>query len=86
MSFCPFAKFNKLFGTPNKGIHSIKFLKTSLLDYLITLLAAFLLTYLTNIPLVLTTIGALILGIIVHILFGIPTEAVKYLGFTCQNN
>lgn len=83
MTFCPFIKFNKIFGSPGKGVHSFRLLNTALVDYVLTLLGAILLTYLTNIPLVLTTIGLLLLGIILHVLFGIPTEAVKYLGLTC---
>ena len=56
MTFCPFIKFNKIFGTPGKGVHSFRLLNTALVDYVLTLLGAILLTYLTNIPLVLTTI------------------------------
>ena len=41
------------------------------------------LTYMTKIPLVLTTIGILILGIIMHYLFGVETNTLKYLGITC---
>jgi len=83
MTFCPFVKFNKIFGSPGKGVHSFRLLNSALVDYVLTLLGAILLAYLTNIPLVLTTIGLLLLGIILHVLFGIPTEAVKYLGLTC---
>tara|TARA_Y100000389_G_C17465750_1_gene525372 strand:+ start:3659 stop:3910 length:252 start_codon:yes stop_codon:yes gene_type:complete len=83
MTFCPFVKFNKILGIPGKGVHYYQILNTAMVDYFLTLFGSFLLTYLTNIPLVLTTIFLFILGIIMHILFGIPTEAVKYLGFIC---
>jgi hypothetical protein len=83
MSFCPFNKFNKIFGTPGKGAHSFRLLHSALVDYVLTLVGAILIAYLTNIPVVLTTISLFIIGIIIHILFGIPTEAVKYLGLAC---
>lgn len=83
MTLCPLIKFNKLLGIPGKGVHSFQILNTAMADYFLTLIGAFLLAYLTHIPLVLTTILLFILGIVLHILFGIPTEAVKYLGLTC---
>ena len=83
MSLCPFSKFNKIFGIPGKGVHSFRILDVAAVDYFLTLIGAFLLSYLTQVPLVLSTIGLLILGIILHTLFGIPTNAVKYLGLSC---
>ena len=85
MSLCIFSKFNKIFGESGKGVHRFRLFNTAVVDYILTILGAFLLTYLTHIPLVLTTIGLLVFGIILHILFGIPTDAVKYLGLTCKN-
>ena len=83
MTLCPFIKFDKILGTPDKGFHKFRILNSALVDYVGTLIAAFVLAYLTQIPIVLTTIALFILGIIVHTLFGIPTEAVKYLGLHC---
>lgn len=80
---CPLIKYNKIFGVAGKGLHSYQILNTAIVDYILTILGAFLLTYLTGVPVVLTTIILLILGIILHVLFGIPTEAVKYLGLLC---
>ena len=83
MSLCIFSKFNKIFGESGKGAHMFRLFNSAAVDYILTILGAFLLTYLTHIPLVLTTIGLLVLGIILHMLFGVPTDAVKYLGLTC---
>jgi divalent metal cation (Fe/Co/Zn/Cd) transporter len=80
---CPFSKFRNIFGVPGKGVHAIKFKGTSLFDYFLTIVLAFIVTAITGWPLVLTTIGALILGIILHALFGVNTEAVKSLGLSC---
>ena len=80
---CIFSKYKNIFGEAGKGVHSYRFLNTALVDYIVTILGAILLTYLTDIPLVLTTIGLLVLGIILHYLFGVNTNSLKYLGITC---
>ena len=81
---CPFKKHKNLLGKPGKGIHSYRFLNIAIMDYIQTIGVSMLTTYLTKIPLVLTTIFWLILGIILHILFGVETEVVKYLGIKCK--
>ena len=80
---CIFSKYKNIFGEVGKGVHQYKFLNTALVDYVVTILGAILLTYLTDIPLVLTTIGILILGVVCHILFGVETNVTKYLGIKC---
>ena len=77
---CPFIQYRDIFGKPGKGIHQYKLLGTAIMDYFLTILFAMFITYLTEIPLVLTTIGLLLLGIIFHKLFGIESHAIKYLG------
>ena len=84
MSLCPLSKFNKIFGIPGKGVHHFRILDVAAIDYFLTLIGAILLSYLTRVPLVLSTIGLLILGVILHAAFGIPTNAVKYLGLSCN--
>lgn len=86
MNFCIFSKFKNLFGESNKGIHKYKLLDTSIIDYLLTLVLAFLVSYFTKLPLVLSTIFSFILGIFLHILFGVETNVVKYLNIKCINN
>ena len=83
MSFCPFDKYKDIAGTFKSGIHKYRFLDTSILDYLLTFVAAVVTAYFTHIPLVLTTIVWFILGIIFHTLFGVETNTVKYLGLNC---
>jgi hypothetical protein len=80
---CIFSKYKNIFGEVGKGVHSYRFLNTALVDYSLTILGAILLTYLTDIPLVITTIGLLVLGLILHYLFGVNTNSLKYLGITC---
>ena len=81
---CPFEQYKHILGVPKKGVHSYRFLNTAVVDYLMTLLAAILTTYWFQIPLVLTTIFWFIAGIILHILFGVPTNTTKYLGIHCK--
>ena len=81
---CIFSEYKNIFGKVGEGVHGYRFLKdTAILDYFIAIFFAMFLTYMTKIPLVLTTIGVLILGIIMHYLFGVETNTLKYLGITC---
>ena len=81
---CPFSKYSEIFGKQNEGIYSIRFLDVAAVDYFLSILGAIILSFFTKIPLVLTTIVILVLGIILHMLFGVNTSAVKYLGLDCN--
>ena len=83
VNLCPFAKYSKIFGVADEGNHKYKFLKTAIVDYTLTILGACLISFLTGFPLELMTLILLILGIILHILFGIPTHTNKFLGIKC---
>jgi hypothetical protein len=60
-------------GVPGEGVHSARFLGTAVFDYIGTIILAMIVTKFTKIPLVLTTIGMFILGIILHMLFCLRT-------------
>lgn len=79
--YSPLKKYKDIFGKPGKGIHKYRFLGTAISDYLLTILAAVIITYFTKIPLVLTTILAFVLGIVLHVIFGVETNTTRYLGF-----
>jgi len=81
---CPLKKYNNLFGVPNTGIHKIKLGDTSIIDYIGSILIAIIISYYSNIPLVITTIFILIIGIIFHLIFGVNTSSLKYLGIECN--
>ena len=81
---CPFSKYSEIFGKQNEGVHSSRFLDVATIDYFLSILGAIVISFFTKIPLVLTTIIVLVLGIILHMLFGINTSAVKYLGLNCN--
>ena len=78
MSYIDFSQYKNIFGEPGKGLHQYKFKGTSLVDYGLTILGAFIVTYYTDIPLVITTIVLLILGILFHSLFRIRTQALRF--------
>jgi|APCry1669189768_1035252.scaffolds.fasta_scaffold190535_1 hypothetical protein len=59
--------YKYLFGVPGTGIHRFRFLDTAIVDYLGTILLAMIVTKLTKVPLVITTIGMFLLGIILHL-------------------
>ena len=67
---CP---YKYIFGVPGTGVHQYRFLNTTIVDYIASILAAMLITKFTKIPLVITTIGVLVLGILFHHLFCLKT-------------
>lgn len=74
---CP---YKYLFGIPGKGVHAYRLLDTAMVDYTGTLILAALLTKFTQLPLVLSTILMFIIGILLHVVFCVPTGATRYLG------
>ena len=74
-------KYKDIFGKPNEGVHSYRFMGTAIVDYIVTIIISVIFAYVTDIPLVLSTIIVFVLGIILHILFGVPTNTTRYLGF-----
>ena len=83
MRACPFHRFKHILGDPLKGMHKYRFLDTAVVDYALSIAAACIITYFSQIPLVLTTISVLIIGIVLHVLFGVETGTTKFLGLTC---
>ena len=81
---CIFKKYKNILGVPKQGIHKIRFLDTALNDYIGTILIAILITFFSKIPLVLSTIISFISGEVLHYLFGVETNSLKYLKFICK--
>ena len=84
MNVCPFSKYKNALGVIGMGIHKYKFLNTAIADYIFTIIAACITTYFSNIPLVLTTISWFVMGVFLHILFGVETSTLTYLGINCK--
>ena len=73
------SKYKNIFGAPGTGVHKYKFKGTAIVDYFLTIAGAFIITYFTDIPLVITTIGLFLIGIVLHYLFGIETLVLKFI-------
>ena len=76
---CLFSKYKDIFGLPSQGVHAYKFLNTAIVDYILTIILAIVVSTVTSFPLVLSTISMFVLGIIMHVLFDIETNTIKYL-------
>jgi len=81
---CPLSQFKDIFGKPGKGVHKYRFLNTAIVDYVLTIVLAIITTLATKMPLVLTTIMWFILGVVLHLLFGVQTSTLTYLGINCK--
>ena len=79
MSLLNLSKYKNIFGTPGTGVHKYKFKGTAIVDYFLTITGAFIITYFTDIPLVITTIGLFLFGILLHYLFEIETQVLKFI-------
>ncbi len=75
-----FCQYRDIFGKPGTGVHQYRFMGVAIVDTLMTILAAILLSKYTEFPLVLSIIVLFTLGVIMHALFCVPTQATKYLG------
>jgi hypothetical protein len=81
---CVFKNYKNILGLPNKGLHKFRFLDTAIFDYIGALVVAIFIAYFTHIPLVLTTIGSFTFAEMLHFLFGVETNTIKYLNISCK--
>ena len=72
-------KYRHALGVEKQGAHSIRFLDTAVVDYILTILLSFATTYLFRIPAVLTTIFWFTIGVVLHYIFGVKTQSLDYL-------
>jgi len=73
------SRYKDILGKAGTGLHKYKFRGTSLVDYFMSIVGAFIITYFTEIPLVITTIGILGIGILLHWLFQINTQVLQFI-------
>jgi hypothetical protein len=74
---CPFAN---ILGEPGKGIHSARIFGLALNDILMTVAVAVITAYIYNISFFISFLGWLILGEVLHYLFGTDTAGLRMLG------
>ena len=80
---CPLSAYRDMLGVPGKGVHAYRFLGTAAVDYVLTIVGACITTYLAGVPLPLTTIAWFIMGMVCHVIFGVETDTLKFLGIKC---
>jgi len=74
---CPFKEFSEIFGRPNEGAHSYRFMNLAIVDVVGTIIVAFIIAKLFNLNFFLTLLLFFILGIILHRLFCVNTTINK---------
>lgn len=72
-------KYKNIFGKPEEGLHSYRFLNLAIVDVLATLLAAILISRWTKIPMYYTIPGFFLIGIITHRMFCVRTTIDRFL-------
>jgi hypothetical protein len=80
---CSLSKYKDIFGAPGTGIHRYRFMGVALVDTVMTIILAMLLTHFFKVPLDLSIIFMLVISLLIHMVFGVETGALKYLGLTC---
>lgn len=69
-----------IFGKPDKGIHSYRFMGIAIVDLLLTLLLCVILYLTIGMPLSVSLTLLLIIAFILHYLFRVQTSSMTYLG------
>jgi len=80
---CPFKEFNDIFGPIGQGAHKYTLFNVIVIDNLLTIAVAVFVTYQFEVPFPLSIIGAYIVSIVIHMLFGVQTKTLTYLGIRC---
>jgi len=86
--FSPFSAYKNILGIPGEGLHSTRFMDTAIFDYIGAILVAIVLTFAIGknnrgtykFPFVLSTISTFIIAEVLHMLFGVPTNTLKFFG------
>jgi hypothetical protein len=74
MNLC---KYKDIFGIPNQGIHSYRFMNLAIADVILTLIASYIISIIFNTNFVITTVLLFISGIILHRIFCVKTTIDK---------
>ena len=72
-------KYKNILGVPGKGAHSFKIFNISIVDVLLTFVAAYIISFLFRFSFLWTTIVLFLLGIFLHRIFCVRTTIDKLL-------
>jgi len=78
------SSYANLFGVPGQGVHSWRFLGIAVVDVLATIILSLLTSIIFNTPFLLTFIIWVIIGEILHYLFGTQTAVMNLLHINAQ--
>jgi hypothetical protein len=70
-------KYKDIFGKPNKGIHSIRFLNIAVVDFFMTVAIAFFIAKFYDLPFYKIFILLIIFAIVIHKIFCVDTALNK---------
>ena len=84
MTLCPLSQYKDIFGKPGTGPHRFRFMGVALVDFAATILFAMFITWAFKVPLDLSIIFMLVISLVIHLVFGVETGALKYMGLTCS--
>jgi uncharacterized membrane protein YcaP (DUF421 family) len=76
---CPFKKFSEIFGRPNEGVHSYRFLNLAVVDVLGTIIIAYMIAKIFDLNPFIIIFIAFLIGIILHRLFCVNTTLNKFI-------
>jgi len=79
MAFCPFRYFKDIFGKPNEGVHSHRFLGIAIVDVISTIIGALIISYIFNDNFFSILLLLFLIGIVLHRLFCVNTTINKFL-------
>ena len=84
MKLCPLSQYKDIFGAPGTGPHRFRFMGVALVDFAMTMALAVFVTWAFKVPFDLSIIFMLVISLVIHLVFGVETGALKYLGLTCS--
>ncbi len=84
MKLCPLSQYRDIFGAPGTGPHRFRFMGVALVDFAMTMALAVFVTWAFKVPFDLSIIFMLVISLVIHLVFGVETGALKYLGLTCS--
>ena len=80
---CIFAKYNDIFGKPNKGVHSLRLFDFAIVDIIMTFIGAYIISQYTKKDVRLIFILLFIYGQILHALFCVETKFISLFCHSC---
>lgn len=79
MTLPTLCKYANIFGAPQTGPHSIRFLNLAVVDVVCTIIGAYILAFFMKVPFLYVLLAVFFLGIVLHRLFCVNTTIDKWL-------